>query len=366
MKLVLLLEDHDALRRSMAEALSGLPEVEVVAVGTLRDGMEALARRQPDLVVSDLDLPDGSGIELLGYLGRPPAVPVLFVSGHVPQYQAKLHGFPGITVRHKPIALRELQDLALEHLESMPQEAPFNPSDYIQLACMGRHSVRIEVDGAKARGVIVVNEGQLWSANCGAEEGMTALRRLSFDTDALTRCVTLRTVRTARNLPERSWEQILLDVARAYDEARRAAPSRAVESDQGDESDFSDIFTEDRPPPRAPLRTSATLALDPDTDDEVPPRFVPPRIDGWPQPWTSASAPIEPGPKFTPTIPVRSKEDEDFALTLERAAEALLAKDYHRALSFYRHACSIRPNDSLVAANILRLSEIVNHHEQEQ
>ena len=222
MKLVLLLEDHDALRRSMAEALSGLPEVEVVAVGTLRDGMEALARRQPDLVVSDLDLPDGSGIELLGYLGRPPAVPVLFVSGHVPQYQAKLHGFPGITVRHKPIALRELQDLALEHLESMPQEAPFNPSDYIQLACMGRHSVRIEVDGAKARGVIVVNEGQLWSANCGAEEGMTALRRLSFDTDALTRCVTLRTVRTARNLPERSWEQILLDVARAYDEARRA------------------------------------------------------------------------------------------------------------------------------------------------
>lgn len=368
MNLILLLEDHDALRRSMAEALSGLPGAEVVAVATLRDGMEALARKQPDLVVSDLDLPDGSGIELLGYLGQPPAVPVLFVSGHVPQYQSKLHGIPGITVRHKPIALRELQDLAQEHLESILHEAPFTPSDYIQLACMGRHSVRIEVDGAKTRGVIVVNEGQLWSASCGAEQGIPALRRLSFDSDALTRCVTLRTVHAPRNLPERSWEQILLEVARAYDEAQRAPASKTSDaSELLDEADFSDIFAEEPPPARASVPTAVKSAPDPGQDDVSLPRLTPPRIEPW-RLWAanSQSAPIEPVPRFAPTIPARSKEDEDFALLLERAAEALLAKDYHRALHFYRHACSIRPNDSLVAANILRLSEIVNHHEQEQ
>lgn len=359
MNRILLLEDHEMLRISMAEALSDLPDAQVFAVGTLADAMEELAKQQPNLIVSDLDLPDGSGIELLGYLGRPPSVPVVFVSGHVPQYQSKLYGFPGITVRHKPLAMRELLELAQEHLESLGREAPFSPADYVQLACMGKHSVRIEVESTRLRGTIIVKAGQLWAANTGDLQGLPALRSMSFEHRALSRCVTIRAVRAPQNLPERSWEQLLLDAARAHDEQRHSgAWGRTNAREVEEETDFSDIFAEDHALTSAPSRFFEALGHHANA-----PKPVPPRIESRPVA-PSRPAPIQPVPNSIPPLPRSTADDEEFALLVERGADALLAKDYFRALRLYERAYSLRPTDSLVAANIARLGEIVRRNEQ--
>ncbi|GAA0650360.1 hypothetical protein GCM10009101_25030 [Brevundimonas lenta] len=64
--LVLLVEDDPDIQRLTASALG--ESAEVVIAGSLGEAREVLAAPLPDLVVLDLGLPDGSGIELLGDL----------------------------------------------------------------------------------------------------------------------------------------------------------------------------------------------------------------------------------------------------------------------------------------------------------
>lgn len=54
----------------------------VVATGTLREGLAIVARWPFALVITDLRLPDGDGLEIVRAARRPPApVPVLVVTG---------------------------------------------------------------------------------------------------------------------------------------------------------------------------------------------------------------------------------------------------------------------------------------------
>lgn len=64
MKQILLLEDDTALGRGIQLALQG-PEVQVTLVSTLAQAREALGKGRFDLLLLDVNLPDGSGLELL-------------------------------------------------------------------------------------------------------------------------------------------------------------------------------------------------------------------------------------------------------------------------------------------------------------
>ena len=64
MKKLLLLEDDTALGRGIQLALQG-PEAQVTLVNTLAQAREALGKGRFDLLLLDVNLPDGSGLELL-------------------------------------------------------------------------------------------------------------------------------------------------------------------------------------------------------------------------------------------------------------------------------------------------------------
>lgn len=64
MKKLLLLEDDTALGRGIQLALQG-PEVQVTLVSTLAQARETLGKGRFDLLLLDVNLPDGSGLELL-------------------------------------------------------------------------------------------------------------------------------------------------------------------------------------------------------------------------------------------------------------------------------------------------------------
>ena len=74
-------DDHDILRVT-ASALGHCGEV--VAAENLASARSLLGKRKPDLVILDLALADGSGLELLPDLGRPSGtmIPVLIFSAH--------------------------------------------------------------------------------------------------------------------------------------------------------------------------------------------------------------------------------------------------------------------------------------------
>jgi PAS domain S-box-containing protein len=80
--------DHvDLIRRS---AESGLPGARLTVARTLREALMALEGGTPDLVISDLRLPDGDGTDLLPSDGSAPSLPLIVLTGNGDETAAKL------------------------------------------------------------------------------------------------------------------------------------------------------------------------------------------------------------------------------------------------------------------------------------
>jgi CheY-like chemotaxis protein len=227
---ILIVEDEDALRAGMSRALSKLGDVTIDAVGTMREALAAIDRAPPDAIISDLDLPDRIGAELLGELeARGLHVPITFVSAYTRELGALIPRSPHVRIVDKPISLEQLREVAKATLatgDSVLPPPPFGAADYLQIACMGRHSVVITVrqherDELPA-GRIVVWRGELWAAKDREGEGEAAFRRLVTHPGAF-RCHTLDREPGPRCI-DAPWEMLLLDAIRQADEERASAP----------------------------------------------------------------------------------------------------------------------------------------------
>jgi two-component system nitrogen regulation response regulator GlnG len=115
-------------------------ETGVVVFGaqTLAEGLEQFRRRQPDVVVLDLQLPDGSGMELFEVIrAESPSVPVVFITAHgttQTALEAMKNGAFDYLV--KPVDLPRLGTIlerAFEAARSAPAQAipPADPFDRI-------------------------------------------------------------------------------------------------------------------------------------------------------------------------------------------------------------------------------------------
>ena len=61
---VLLCDDHEVVREGLRTLLSRHPDMSVVGeAGTMKEAVEAAAKAKPDVVIMDVRLPDGSGVE---------------------------------------------------------------------------------------------------------------------------------------------------------------------------------------------------------------------------------------------------------------------------------------------------------------
>lgn len=216
---VLIIEDEQTLRQSMVRGLAKLAGITVTGVGTVREAREAITARAPALVITDLDLPDGSGIEIIADLAQSePRVPAVIVSAFIGKYRHRLPHESNIDVYEKPISLDSLRSV-VERYVTHPapfDDSPFSVADYVQLAGLGRHSVAISVTGLSLRGTIVIKAGQLWSAHDTGGEGMPAFRRLLFAPGTTVQCHAV-TSWQACNLAG-STDAILLEAARTFDE----------------------------------------------------------------------------------------------------------------------------------------------------
>lgn len=84
MNRILLIDDHPIMRHGLAQLLRMEDGLEVCGeAGCARDGMDAIPRLKPDLVILDLTLPDKHGLELLkDILAQRPGLRCLILSMH--------------------------------------------------------------------------------------------------------------------------------------------------------------------------------------------------------------------------------------------------------------------------------------------
>jgi DNA-binding NarL/FixJ family response regulator len=66
---IAIIDDSEVIRQRIADKLSTMDGIEVIwQAEDLKDSYESLNRQQPDAVILDIQLPSGSGMELLEHI----------------------------------------------------------------------------------------------------------------------------------------------------------------------------------------------------------------------------------------------------------------------------------------------------------
>ena len=103
-----IVDDEAPVRNTISTLLKGhFPEITVCAMtGSIAEGYEAVMRHQPDLLLLDVELPDGLGFDLLKRLS-PVRFRTIFITGHQ-EYALDAIKVSALDYILKPIDLEEL------------------------------------------------------------------------------------------------------------------------------------------------------------------------------------------------------------------------------------------------------------------
>jgi DNA-binding response OmpR family regulator len=324
---VLVVEDETMLLQSVVTGLSRVSGIEVVGAATVGAAVQEIDAKAPAMIISDIDLPDRSGIELLGELGARGLKPhIVFVSAYVKAFRAQIPPHAGVEVIEKPVTLDQLRAMVTAHLNQPAADAsPFGVADYLQLASLGHHSVLIEVTTSANTGQLVVVDGEAWTARDRTGDGLEAFRRLvSGHPRGQVRCQTFHGDPGPRTL-NGSAEALLLETARVADEARGHRRSESLDE----------------------IHASAAL-----------PQGIVAGATPLPAPQGPAGASVlRPTPLPVP-VP-----DLTFDEWFEKGIEASLQKRQREALEAFRHAARLNPRDPKTQANIVRLEQLLQTKE---
>lgn len=299
--LVLIVDDEPVARMLHMSIVARMRDVSAVGAATVAEARSLIAAAPPQVVILDMQLPDGNGLDVVAALEEQNAnAAIIVITAYLEQWKKKILPRERIHLLGKPTSVHELRQLVEQIFHSETPLSPFSPLDYVQLACMGQHSAVIECVGPDSRGDIVIEKGQLWSARDERGEGIEAFNRLALPKSCHVHVLPARKPPGVRNLEER-WELLALEAIRASDEASRS------------------------------------------TAPKVTPPAVPPAAD---RAAASAPLPVSPPPEPVPA---------DFDACVERALRAVLARDFPTAISEFEKALVLRPDDSLVRHRLERL-----------
>ena len=169
---VLLIEDEPEMRRFLRAAL-GAESVQLVEAATAREGLAQAAGRKPDLVLLDLGLPDGDGIDVTRRIREWSTLPIIVISARgqesdkvaaldagADDYLTKPFGVPELLARMR-VALRHAArlasgkdepifvsgdlrvDLGRRHVFVGETEIHLTPIEYRLLTAMIRHAGKV-------------------------------------------------------------------------------------------------------------------------------------------------------------------------------------------------------------------------------
>ncbi|TNE45711.1 MAG: response regulator [Deltaproteobacteria bacterium] len=222
---ILIVEDESTLLRGLVRGLGQAPNLHITGCATYQEGLNVLLHDTPDLLLTDLNLPDRSGFDFLNEMNAHNIrIPVLVMTAYRAVFAPQLSQNPGLTVLEKPIGLKELRqaiDEKLSFYETAKPIGPFQLADYLQISGMGRHTLSFLLELEEyGQAEIDIVEGDIWNVRLGTKTGKEALQ--------LCLSGTIRNIgyrQRESELQERQiydrWEELLLDMLRQEDEANR-------------------------------------------------------------------------------------------------------------------------------------------------
>jgi CheY-like chemotaxis protein len=245
---VLIVEDETTLLRGLLRGLRSMPQLHLTGCTHVYEAVNVLDSDPPDVLITDLNLPDRNGLELIAELqSRGLRIPVIVTTAYNTDYASELSRHPDLTLLEKPVSIQDLRRVLENKLKQAATWAPIGPFqlvDYLQLAGFGRYSVQLAVElDDRRRGFVEIVKGDIWNATLGGEEGRKALfLMLNAGIENLA-CRVLDATPDQRSIHSH-WEEILLDLARESDERDRDGQGDETYEDLGEEDGlfFSDDF----------------------------------------------------------------------------------------------------------------------------
>lgn len=115
---VLIVEDEHAISRFLRAALEG-DGLRVFDAGTLQRGLIEAATRKPDLVILDLGLPDGDGLDFIREVRQWSQMPIIVLSARAEETDKIAALDAGADdYLSKPFGIGELQGTAASRITS--------------------------------------------------------------------------------------------------------------------------------------------------------------------------------------------------------------------------------------------------------
>lgn len=107
---ILLVDNDPDLVRALALRLESRG-FRCLTAGTGGQALAAFSLGGIDLVITDLNMPGGDGLELTNALRRTSTVPIIVVTGYKNDFARRLRGVPNVVLLHKPFEVAELMNL---------------------------------------------------------------------------------------------------------------------------------------------------------------------------------------------------------------------------------------------------------------
>ncbi len=119
---ILVVEDRDSLRRMMQRALAAEGH-DVISAATRAAGIECLNAGTFDLVLTDLKLPDGTGLDIVAAVGdKLPGIPVVVMTAFgTVDHAVEAMKLGAVDFLEKPLELDELFELVRIHTDSVDE-----------------------------------------------------------------------------------------------------------------------------------------------------------------------------------------------------------------------------------------------------
>lgn len=372
--LILVVEDEPIARMAYLSLLSKIRGVSVIAAGNVAEARAVIHEQPPKVVILDLQLPDGTGLDVAATLEAFGSHAVLIVvSAHLDDFRPAIYPNERIHLLSKPVPLRELLQIVEQVALSADSVPPFSVADYLQLACMGQHSVTVESSTSGAHGYITIEKGQPWFAQDEHGVGVSAFNRLVLATGRQVRVRTDNRRLGPRNLTER-WELLLLDAMRLGDEAKHQKKDVSATKSAATQNS-----TSARPATSSPVQLVAAIparaAVAPSTVSMGQVAAAPSKSSlgsgrAGSQPVIVSAPPLSlpivesievarntAAASAAAEVPAASSSGEFDACT-ERALRAVVNHDFERAIEEFETALRMRPDDRMIKHRLEKLHKL--------
>lgn len=191
---LLLLEDSQVVSRSIEKMLQqSFPELKPILVGTVAEANHVFEQDPVDILILDINLPDGNGIDFLCDIKTVyPHIPAIILTAEpLPIYRLKAEEVGVIQFIEKPasqtalrVALRKAFDsgaktavLTKEEIARLISHIPI--VDMLQLKCLSRKTCQLTFTAASdLAGRIYLEEGRIVHAETPRQEGVAALEEM--------------------------------------------------------------------------------------------------------------------------------------------------------------------------------------------